>query len=76
MSRLIDADKLLSTIQEQEMWNVPDFVYESIQNAPTVEAVTYEFIEEYIGYIDPEEKEALRNMLRVWELVEEEHEKD
>ncbi len=38
MMRLIDADKLLGVIAEQEMWNVPDFVYESIKNAPTIEA--------------------------------------
>ncbi|MBR2554937.1 MAG: hypothetical protein IKE94_08780 [Aeriscardovia sp.] len=37
--RLIDADKLLKEILSQEMWNVPDFVYESIQTAPTVEAI-------------------------------------
>ena len=37
--RLIDADKLFGVIAEQEMWNVPDFVYESIKNAPTVDAV-------------------------------------
>ena len=36
--RLIDADKLLKVIAEQERWNVSDFVYESIKNAPTIEA--------------------------------------
>lgn len=35
--RLIDADALLGIIAEQERWNVPDFVYESIKNAPTIE---------------------------------------
>lgn len=39
MSRLIDADKLLGVIAEQERWNVSDFVYESIKNAPTIDAV-------------------------------------
>ncbi len=37
--RLVDADKLFKVIAEQETWNVPDFVYESIKNAPTVDAV-------------------------------------
>lgn len=36
--RLIDGDKLLEVIAEQERWNVPDFVYESIKNAPTIDA--------------------------------------
>ena len=36
--RLIDGDKLLEIIAEQERWNVPDFVYESIKNAPTIDA--------------------------------------
>lgn len=36
--RLINADKLLQVIAEQERWNVPDFVYESIKNAPTIDA--------------------------------------
>lgn len=35
--RLIDADELLGVIAEHEMWNVPDFVYESIKNAPTID---------------------------------------
>ena len=35
--RLIDGNKLLEVIAEQERWNVPDFVYESIKNAPTIE---------------------------------------
>ena len=36
--RLIDGNKLLEVIAEQERWNVPDFVYESIKNAPTIDA--------------------------------------
>lgn len=35
--RLIDADALLGIIAKQERWNVPDFVYESIKNAPTID---------------------------------------
>lgn len=35
--RLIDGDELLGIIAEQERWNVPDFVYESIKNAPTID---------------------------------------
>lgn len=42
--RLIDANILLNTIRKQEMWNIPDFVYESIQNAPTIEAIPIEWI--------------------------------
>ena len=38
MARLINADALLGIIAKQERWNVPDFVYESIKNAPTIEA--------------------------------------
>ena len=38
MPRLIDAEKLMKTIMSLESWNVPDFVYESINNAPTVDA--------------------------------------
>ena len=37
--RLIDADELIKTIMQLEEWNVPDFVYESIRNAPTVNVV-------------------------------------
>lgn len=37
--RLIDANELLEIIAEQERWNVSDFVYESIKNAPTIDAV-------------------------------------
>ena len=37
--RLVDADALTQTIMKLESWNVPDFVYESINNAPTVDAV-------------------------------------
>lgn len=36
--RLINGDKLLEIIAEQERWNVPDFVYESIKEAPTIDA--------------------------------------
>lgn len=36
--KFIDAYKLLEVIAEQERWNVPDFVYESIKNAPIIEA--------------------------------------
>lgn len=36
--RLIDGDELFGSISKQERWNVPDFVYESIKNAPTIEA--------------------------------------
>ena len=43
MPRLIDAEKLLKTIMSLESWNVPDFVYESINNAPTVDAVPTDF---------------------------------
>ena len=35
--RLIDGDELLGIIAEQERWNVPDFVYEIIKNAPTID---------------------------------------
>ena len=42
--RLIDANVLLNTIRKQEMWNIPDFVYESIQNAPTIEAIPIEWV--------------------------------
>lgn len=38
MSRLIDAGELRRKIMEQEMWNVQDFVYKSIDDAPTVDA--------------------------------------
>lgn len=41
MPRLIDAEKLLKTIMSLESWNVPDFVYESINNAPTVDTVKH-----------------------------------
>lgn len=58
-ARLIDADKLFGVIAEQEMWNVPDFVYESIQNAPTVDAEPVRhghwlFYEEPDGYYHTE----------------------
>lgn len=36
--RLIDGDKLLEVIAKQERWNVPDFIYESIKNAQTIDA--------------------------------------
>lgn len=36
--RLIDGDELFGSISKQERWNVPDFVYESIKNAPTIDA--------------------------------------
>ncbi len=39
--RLIDAEKLLKTIMSLESWNVPDFVYESINNAPTEDAMPF-----------------------------------
>lgn len=39
--RLIDADELLKTIREQEQWNVPDFVYESIEKAKTISAIPW-----------------------------------
>ena len=50
MPRLIDADELFKTIARQEMWNVPDFVYESIKNAPTVEAEPVVKCKECIHY--------------------------
>ena len=43
MPRLIDADALMQTIMKLESWNVPDFVYESINNSPTVDAVPTAF---------------------------------
>ena len=42
--RLIDADRLRENIMEQELWNVPDLVYDSIRNAPTIKAVPVEYI--------------------------------
>ena len=66
--RLIDADKLFNTVLEQELWNVPDFVYESIKKAPTVKAIPIEWIEKYIWGADThEEKRVLRKMYAQWE---------
>lgn len=48
--RLIDADKLLGVIAEQERWNVPDFVYKSIKEAPTIDIDSIIAEHENIGY--------------------------
>lgn len=42
--RLIDADRLRENIMAQELWNVSDLVYDSIRNAPTVEAIPIEWL--------------------------------
>lgn len=67
--RLIDGDKLFNTVIEKEMWNVPDFVYESIQKAPTVNAIPIEFIEKIIGQYNDwnEDVEPLLKLLEDWE---------
>lgn len=36
-------------LQSQEMWNVPDFVYESIQTAPTISAIPTYFLYKWFG---------------------------
>lgn len=41
---LIERNELYKRIAEQETWNVPDFVYDEIRNAPTVKAIPIEFI--------------------------------
>lgn len=44
--RLIDADKVFNSIAEQEQWNVPDFVYDALKDASTVEAIPKELYEQ------------------------------
>lgn len=54
--RLIDADRLRENIMAQELWNVSDLVYDSIRNAPTVNAIPIELIEKEMKRLDEDIK--------------------
>ena len=44
---LIERDELFKRIAKQETWNIPDFVYDEIRNAPTVKAIPIEWIKKW-----------------------------
>lgn len=66
--RLIEADKLNNTIMEQELWNVPEFVYDSIRKAPTVKAILIGWIENKLKCCDNINAEIfVKSLIRDWE---------
>lgn len=68
--RLIDADKL----KEELEVNGLGYQYYMLDNAPTVEAIPIEWIEEYLNEVfddseyDMAQKEAIESMQVVWRL--------
>ncbi|MBQ6627949.1 MAG: hypothetical protein IJH65_03955 [Methanobrevibacter sp.] len=45
--KLISANSLLATISSEERWNVPDFVYDSINRALEIKAIPIVWLEKY-----------------------------
>lgn len=64
--KLIKADELYKRIAEQETWNVPDFVYDEIRNAPTVKAIPIEWIKKYLAEA-PTHYVFVNDLLEDWE---------
>ena len=73
--RLIDQEKLFTTILEGENWDVPDWVYRWIREAPAEDAVPMQFIRnKWLFYKNREEfdedkkkfREAIEWLIRDW----------